>query len=126
MENPKMLPTDRLIGLTYSREDLHSYFIVDRDGSTVRVPKNRAVDARVSHPLSAAFRILAAAFLGLAPAGLGTLLLAPLAVLLTVPVLLRRPADRADRVRIAVVWGIAAGLLLPAVPLSIRFSERFF
>lgn len=124
MEKPRLLPPDQLTCLRYSQEDTQAYFLVDREGSLVRVPKSRALMNAVSNPLSAAFQILAAAFLGLAPAGLGTLLLAPLAVIFTLPAVLRGPKGRAEWARIAVVWMIAAGLTALAVPLSVRFLER--
>jgi len=127
-DDPRILPPDQMVGLKYKGEDHRAYFLVDRQESDVIVLKNRralhAPRAASSNPLGPAFQLLAVAFIGLAPAGLGTLIFAPLALGWTVAAALRRPPDRADRIRIAVVWGIAAGLLSLAIPMSLRFLER--
>lgn len=68
-----------------------------------------------------AWRSLGWAVLGLSLAGIGTLVLAPLALFRAVDVLLNRPLDRADWARAVIVmalsvllWGagVALGLLL--------------
>jgi len=68
--------------------------------------------------------LLALAFLGLAPAGLGTLVLAPLAVLWALAMLTTRSLSRSDTIRVIVVWGIAAGLLGIAIPISALLMAR--
>jgi hypothetical protein len=92
------------------------------------VPKNRAIPKpfidQPSQPLTPAFHLLAAAFVGLAPAGLGTLVLAPLAALWALAMLITRPLTRDDRVRVLAVWGVSAGLLGLAIPMSALFLAR--
>ncbi len=109
----------------YESEDDRAYTVSD-GAATFVVPKNRAVPKpfvdKPPQPLTPAFRLLVAAFVGLAPAGLGTIVLAPLAVLWSLAVLFTRPLEPADRKRVVVVCGIAALLLALAIP----FSELFF
>ncbi len=63
------------------------------------IPKNRSIPKpfvdKPPQPLTPAFRLLAWAFVGLAPAGLGTLVLAPGRVLWALAMLLTRPLIRA-------------------------------
>ncbi len=92
------------------------------------VPKNRAIPKpfidQPSQPLTPAFRLLAVAVVGLAPAGLGTLVLAPLAALYALAMLITRRLTRDDRRRVLVVWGISAGLLGLAIPMSALLLAR--
>lgn len=128
VEDPRELLPEQMIGLKYAGEDGRAYFLIDRSGTRLQLPKNRNLPDpsrfAASHPLDPAFQLLAAAFLGLAPAGLGTLLFAPLALLWTVFITFRRPLGRADWIRTALVWGMAAGLLSLAIPMSLRFLEH--
>jgi len=133
MEGPSMddaviLTPEQSACLRYESEDEQVYFLSGRDGTRLQVPKNRKDAEFVREPSSAAFspayRLLVAAFLGLAPAGLGTLVFAPLAMLWTIVIVLRFPLIRADRIRFAVVWLVAAVLLALAVPLSLHFADR--
>jgi hypothetical protein len=114
--------------LKYEGEDDHFYSVIDRNGAKIRVHKNRSVVEPSPHPsmdpLTPAFRLLAAAFLGLAPAGLGTLVLAPLALLWTIWTAVRFPPDRTGWIRIGMVWILAAILLILAVPLSLQLLNR--
>jgi hypothetical protein len=91
-------------------------------------PKSRSVPKpfldQPSQPLTPAFHLLAAAVVGLAPAGLGTLVLAPLAALWALVMLISRPLTRGDRRRVFVVWGVSAGLLGLAIPISALFLAR--
>ena len=119
---------DRTLILRYEGEDDQSYFVSGADGARLTVPKNRNVPKpfldQPSRPLTPAFRLLAAAFVGLAPAGLGALVLAPLAALWALAMLFTRPLTRDDRKRVVAVWGIAAGLLGLAIPMSALFLAR--
>ncbi len=114
--------------LTYQGEDDEYYFLADSKGKPLRIQKNRAVPESFqqvqTRPLAPVFRALAIAVLGLAPAGLGTLLVVPLAVLWTVGVILTRSLNRADRIRAAIVVGISFGLLGFAVFLGLTFLTR--
>ena len=114
--------------LKYESEDDSAYIVSDESGAKLVVPKNRSVPRPLidqpPQPLTPAFRMLVAAFVGLAPAGLGTIVLAPLAVLWSLAVLLTRPLEPADRKRLVVVCGIAALLLAVAIPLSALFFAR--
>ncbi len=81
--------------LIYQRENDQVYVLSDGSETHLVVPKNRTMPASFfysqARPLTPAFRLLGLAVLGLAPAGLGTLLLAPLAVLWTVYVAFTQP-----------------------------------
>lgn len=117
---------DRELILRYEGEDDRSYFVSDAGGTRLTVPKNRSVPKPFidQQPLTPAIRLLGWAFVGLAPAGLGTLVLAPLAALWALAVLVARPLNRGDRIRVIAVWGIAAGLLGLAIPVSRMFLMR--
>jgi hypothetical protein len=114
--------------LRYESEEESVYLVSDGSGAKLVVPKNRSVPKpfvdKPQHPLTPAFRLLVAALVGLAPAGLGTIVLAPLAVLWSLAVLLTRPLEPADRKRVVVVCIMAALLLALAIPLSELFFAR--
>ncbi len=114
--------------LKYEDEDDRAYFVSEPDGTRRTFPKNRSVPKpfvdKPAQPLTPAFRMLVAAFIGLAPAGLGTIVLAPLAVLWSAVVFFTRPLTPADRKRVLVVCGVAAALLAVAIPLSALFMAR--
>jgi len=120
---------DRTLILRYEGEDDQSFLVSGLNGAHLSAPKNRSVPKRFldqpSQPLTPAFRLLALAFLGLAPAGLGTLVLAPLAALWALAMLTTRSLSRSDIIRVIVVWGIAAGLLGIAIPVSALLMARF-
>jgi hypothetical protein len=114
--------------LRYRRENDQVYVLSDGSETHLVVPKNRTMPDSFFHsqaqPLTPAFRLLGLAVLGLAPAGLGTLILAPLAMLWTIVVFFKQPLVRADRIRAAIVVGLSIGLLGLAVPLSLLFLAR--
>ncbi len=116
------------IYLTYQGEDDQFYSLLDGNGKPVRIPKNRSIPESFrqvqTRPLAPVFRVLAIAILGLAPAGLGTLFIVPLAVLWTLGVILTRSLNRADRIRAAVVVGISISLLGLAIFLGLTFYSR--
>jgi hypothetical protein len=120
-------PAGSLI-LKYEGEDDQAYFVSEPDGTRRTFPKNRSVPKpfvdKPAQPLTPAFRLLVAAFVGLAPAGLGTIVLAPLAVLWSAVVFFTRPLTPTDRKRVLVVCGAAAALLVVAIPLSALFLAR--
>ncbi|MGD0173191.1 MAG: hypothetical protein ABSC61_01960 [Anaerolineales bacterium] len=122
------LSNDRSLLLRYESEDDQSYIVSRTDGARLTIPKNRGVPKpfvdKPPQPLTPAFRLLVADFLGLAPAGLGTIVLAPLAVLWSLAVLLTRPLNQNDRKRVVAVCAIAAVLLALAIPLSELFLAR--
>jgi hypothetical protein len=119
---------DRTLILRYEGENDQSFLVSGLHGAHVSAPKNRNVPSlfldQPSQPLTPAFRLLALAFLGLAPAGLGTLVLAPLAALWALAMLTTRSLNRSDTMRVIVIWGIAAGLLGIAIPISALLMAR--
>ncbi|MGA2488907.1 MAG: hypothetical protein ABSF99_01795 [Anaerolineales bacterium] len=119
-----VIPDHRLI-LKYEGENDLAFLVSDRNRAQLSVPKNRNVPKplldRSAQPLKPVFRLLALAFLGLAPAGLGTLVLAPLAALWALALALSRPLSRENAIRVVVVWALVAGLLAIAIPLCKLF-----
>jgi hypothetical protein len=119
-----VIPDHRLI-LKYEGENDLAFLVSDCNRLQLSVPKNRCVPKplfdRSAQPLKPVFRLLALAFLGLAPAGLGTLALAPLAALWALALALSRPLSRENAIRVVVVWVLAAGLLAIAIPLCELF-----
>ena len=126
--NQELLTPDRTLILKYQGEDDQYFFVSGADGERLSVPKNRAVPKPFRDQplqlLTPAFWLLAAAFVGLAPAGLGTLVLAPLAAFWALGMLITRSLTRSDRIRVLAVWVIAAGLLGLAIPISLLFRAR--
>ena len=111
--------------LAYKDESDQLYYVWNGLDLTLTVLKNRTAPAPYPppqpSPLAPAWRTLGWAALGLSLAGMGTLVLAPLALFRAVDVLLNRPLDRADWARAVIVmalslllWGVgvALGLLL--------------
>ena len=123
--NADLLKQNKTLILKYEGEDDQSFFVSCPGAERLAVPTNYSVPKpfrdRPPQPLTPAFYLLALAFLGLAPAGLGTLVLAPLAALWALVVLITRPLTRGDTLRVMVVWGIAALLLGIAIPMSRPF-----
>ena len=120
-KNNEQLEPERTLILRYTGEDDRFYLVAGQDGDHLSVPKNRNVQKPLiqsSKTLTPAFRLLALAFLGLAPAGLGTLVFAPLAALWALVIWVTHPLPRSDTLRVVLVWRLAAGLLAIAIPLS--------
>ena len=112
--------------VTYLGEDDQFYTLSDGSDLTLVVPKNRSVPEtyarRPRQPLFPAFHFLIMAFFGLAPAGLGAIIFAPLAAFWAILVFITQPLSRADRFRVLVVLVISAVLLGLAIPLCRLFS----
>ena len=76
-----LIPPDQPLILKYEGEDDQSLLVTSPDGTRLNFPKNRSIPQplvdKPPKPLTPAFRLLALAFVGLAPAGLGALILAP-------------------------------------------------
>ena len=129
-QNPDdLLKSERTLILTYMGEDDQVFLVSDSNGESLTFPKNRNVPQphvdKPPQPLIPAFRLLALAFVGLAPAGLGALVFAPLAALWALLVLITRPSTRSDTIRVMVVWGIAALLVGIALPMSAQVLAHF-
>jgi hypothetical protein len=123
-----VMRSKRVSYLRYEGEDDQVYILSDGGEAPLIVHKNRDTPepslGQRPQPLAPAFRLLGVAVLGLAPAGLCTLVLAPLAMLWAIALLLTQPLSRADRIRVLIVLGIAAALLGLAIPLSRLFLVR--
>jgi hypothetical protein len=106
--------------LAYLDETDHLYQVRNGPALAVTLPKYRAVPERYppDRPKSIhrAYRFLALALLGLVPAGLGTLFLAPMAAL-TAFSAIGTKLDRKNSFRAASVIVLAAVLWLVAIPL---------
>jgi hypothetical protein len=119
-----VVPDHRLI-VKYEGENDLAFLVSDRNRVQWSVPKNRDVPEplldRSAQPLRPVFRLLGLAFLGLAPAGLGTLVLAPLAALWALALAISHPLSRENAIRVVVVWTLAAVMLAIAIPLCKLF-----
>jgi hypothetical protein len=117
-----LIQPERPLNLRYEGEDDQSYWVSASDGACLTISKNRRVPQPFQYkplePLTPAFRLLAWAFVGLAPAGLGTLVLAPLAALWALRILITRPLSLRDQKRVMIVCGIAILLLGIAIPMT--------
>jgi hypothetical protein len=114
--------------LRYTGEDDGSFLVSNPDGVCLNVPKNRSVPQpfpdQPTRPLTPVFRLLLLAFVGLAPAGLGAIILAPLAALWALVLLITRHLSPGDQKRVMVICGIAIFLLVLAIPMSRLFLTR--
>ncbi len=104
--------------LSYIEETDQVYFVRTRDYLSLTVPKYRGIPegfppAR-SETLVRAYRMLSWTVVGLVPAGLGTLVFAPLAIRLAASAL-RQPLPKPDRVRARLI--IALSMLFFAIAL---------
>lgn len=104
--------------LCYEGETDSFYYIRTPKNLKFAHPKDRAVPEPFPpskpSPTSVVFRWLAWSLVGLAPAGLGTLVCAPVTVLTAFRLLGQNPA-RSDRQRAKIALGIAAALWLLAL-----------
>jgi hypothetical protein len=119
-EEPEAIKTTHLI---YQGEDDQVYALTDGEGLPLLLAKNREIPDSFTparpQSFTEAFGLLALAVLGLAPAGLGSLIFAPLAILWTLNICFTQPTGRSDRIRAAIILGVSAGLLGLAIPLSL-------
>jgi hypothetical protein len=111
--------------LEYQVESDQVYVVSGGNELSLIVPKERnAPDGYLPEDADAhrvVFRLLGWAFLGLAPAGLGTLILAPLAAVKALKLYHSRPPGQADRTRAAVALAIAGGMTVIALGLSLVY-----
>jgi hypothetical protein len=123
------LKTGQSLILKYEGEDDQSFFVSGHDAARMSVSKNRNVPKafrdKSLQPLTPSIRLLAWAFVGLAPAGLGTIILAPLAALSATLIAIAHPLARIDRKRVIVIWGISILLLAIAIPISVTIFAHF-
>jgi hypothetical protein len=123
-----LIQPERSLTLRFEGEDDQSYWVSASDGACLTISKNRRVPQpfhdKTLEPLTPPFRLLAWAFVGLAPAGLGTLVLAPLAALWALRILISRPLSLRDQKRAMIICGIAIALLGIAIPLARLFFTR--
>jgi hypothetical protein len=119
---------DQAIILRYESEDDQQFLVSDPNGFRLAFFKNRAVPQpfidKPAKPFTPVFRLLTLAFVGIAPAGIGTVLFAPLAVVWSLSILITRPLSREDRIRMLIAWGITILMLGIAIPLNILFMTR--
>jgi hypothetical protein len=108
--------------LAYVDENEGVYQVHTASGQSLVVPKDRAIS--LPYPpkqrslLQWAYRWLGWALLGLLPAGLGTLVCAPVAAILAL-LAWQRPLDQADIIRSIIIMLSAAVLWFGALPLYI-------
>jgi len=122
-----LLRQDAFVVYLAETEDI--YHIGAHANLTLAHPKDRAIPEpfppSMLPPTRDAFRWLGWAIIGLIPAGLGTLVCAPVAILAAIR-LLRSPTSRVDRRRAwLVVWGAAAMWLLAALLVQILILHLF-
>ena len=123
-----LIQPEQTLNLRFEGEDDQSYWVSASDGAGLTISKNRRVPQpfhdKPLEPLTPAFRLLAWAFVGLAPAGLGTLVLAPLAALWALRILITRSLSLRDQKRVMIVCGIAILMLAIAIPMARLFFIR--
>ena len=123
-----LLALEKTQSLKYISEDDCAYVVSEDGASDLIIPKSRSLSdlplGQSLSPLTPVFRLLLVAFFGLAPAGLGALVFAPLAALWALAILATRRLGKADRIRVLVVWGMAAGMLGIAIPMFRLFQAR--
>lgn len=114
--------------LAYQRESDRLYFVRTAGDLNAAVPKRRAVPEPYppdgASPAAQATRWLGWAALGLLPAGLGTLVCAPLAIVAAARAL-RRPLTTKEQARSRLVLGAASLLLTLSVALVFLFLLHF-
>lgn len=114
-DDEKSIRSKQASHLRYEGEDSQVYVLSDSKQRPLIIPKNRTAPETIldlqAQSLDPAFRLLVAAFFGLSLAGLGTLVLAPLAMAWALAVYFTRPLLRANRVRVIIILGISAGLI---------------
>jgi hypothetical protein len=119
------ISSEKSLILRYKGEDDTSFFVTSLNGFSIQIPKNRNAQNPVTDQsdriLIPAFRLLLLAFFGLAPAGLGTIVLAPLAALWALVIWVTQPLSHTGTLRVMLICGLAATLLSVAVPLSKLF-----
>lgn len=109
--------------LAYQGETKHLYRVWSNLNLELIVPKSRAAvesyPPAASEPLTPAFSWLRWTVVGLLPAGLGALLLAPATAVRTLIIFYKTPLNQADQVRVFVIlfWAI----ILWAVAISLAF-----
>jgi hypothetical protein len=115
--------------LEYKDENNTLYMVSNGNDIAFTVPKDRNVPetypAKEADPINSAFRWLGWAILGLTPAGLGTLIFAPLAVLRVLQAFLMYPLDQADQTRAALILVVAGILLIIALILNFLLIVHF-
>ena len=115
--------------LEYKAENNTLYMVSNGNDIAFTVPKDRNVPetypAEEVAPLHSAFRWLGWAILGLAPAGLGALIFAPLAVLCVLQAFLTYRLDQADQIRAALILVIAGILLIMGLILNFLLIIHF-
>lgn len=114
--------------LAYIEETDQLYFVRGTDYQSLAVPKDRSIPQIYPpvrpKPLARAYKILGFAFLGLALAGLGTLLLAPVAVWLAFGAM-TGPLKLPDRRRAWIVIFLSGLLLVVGLLLGFLFLTHF-
>ncbi len=110
--------------LAYVSESSATYYIGTNTGLVLTIPKQHAViepyPPREPSPLRQAYRRLSLALFGLAVAGLGTLLFAPLTIMSAIQAG-KRARTKADLIRALIVIGTALLLIGLAIPLTVIF-----
>jgi hypothetical protein len=115
--------------LEYGVENEQVYVISNGADFSFVIPKDRnspeSYRLKNRRPLDKAFMLLGWAFLGLALAGLGTLIFAPLAIIQALRTYQSRPVSQADHIRVTIVISIALFLLIGALGLTYLFYLHF-
>jgi hypothetical protein len=127
-KNNELRQPNQTLILRYEGENDQEFFVTDLNGARLNIPKNRNIPKpfreQPPQPFTSVYRILALAFLGLAPAGLGALVLAPLAALWALVMLGTHSFVPGGQIRVLIVCGIAFGMLGLAIPMSVLFIAR--
>ncbi len=113
---------EREPALVYLDETGHLYRVSSRNYASLAVPKQRQADdpnlARAAAPVQRSYRWLVIAALGLSLAGVGALLLAPIAMISAIAAM-RKPLDQTNRIRAQLSLVLAMLIWVLALPLVI-------
>jgi hypothetical protein len=113
----------------YEGEDDREYLFSNERGGIERVRKNRAPlgpeQSSAALVFVPAIRLIMLAFIGLAPAGIGTLIFSPLAVLWVAGVCVTRRLKPPDWIRAGAIIALSAGLFAIAWPVFRLYQSRF-
>ncbi len=119
---------DQEPAIKYVDETDNLYRVQNRLYTSLNVPKSRFSNNNApdvtSKPVRTSFNWMVVAFFGLALAGVGSLLIAPIAIFAALRALFS-PIQRSDRVRAILALGLSVLIFIVSIPLAFLFYLHF-